>query len=222
MGLDMYLKRAPRYKGCNATDIYNIEVYISWRDDDNVRNKYTLKEWCGIDDKLLPSDEVIKYYEQYYTTKYYYWDTERNYGRGKIIEEVGYWRKANQIHNWFVENVQDGEDDCGYYEVSAEQLKDLLDICKLIKSKCGLVSGKVKIGEHLENGEWVADYEDGMVVDNSYIAEEYLPTQSGFFFGSTDYDEWYMKDIDDTIAILEKVLEETDFETQMVFYGSSW
>ena len=27
-----------------------------------------------------------------------------------VVEEVGYWRKANQIHRWFVENVQKGED----------------------------------------------------------------------------------------------------------------
>ena len=26
---------------------------------------------------------------------------------------VGYWRKANAIHNWFVENVQKYDDDCG-------------------------------------------------------------------------------------------------------------
>ena len=25
---------------------------------------------------------------------------------------VGYWRKANHIHRWFVENVQGGEDEC--------------------------------------------------------------------------------------------------------------
>ena len=25
-----------------------------------------------------------------------------------IEEEVGYWRKANQIHKWFVDNCQDG------------------------------------------------------------------------------------------------------------------
>ena len=30
-----------------------------------------------------------------------------------ITEELGYWRKANQIHRWFVENVQDGVDNCG-------------------------------------------------------------------------------------------------------------
>ena len=29
-----------------------------------------------------------------------------------IDEEVGYWRKANAIHKWFVDNVQDGNDDC--------------------------------------------------------------------------------------------------------------
>lgn len=29
----------------------------------------------------------------------------------KIIYEVAYWRKANHIHNWFVQNIQDGIDD---------------------------------------------------------------------------------------------------------------
>ena len=34
-----------------------------------------------------------------------------------IEEEAGYWRKANAIHRWFVENVQKGEDDCRDYYV---------------------------------------------------------------------------------------------------------
>lgn len=45
----------------------------------------------------------------------------------KIVEDVGYWRKANQIHNWFVDNVQDGEDDCREYAVSREEFQSLLD-----------------------------------------------------------------------------------------------
>lgn len=49
-----------------------------------------------------------------------------------IEEEIGYWRKANHIHNWFVENVQDGNDDCDTYSVSIEDLKELLDICTKI------------------------------------------------------------------------------------------
>ena len=44
--------------------------------------------------------------------------------------EVAYWRKANQIHNWFVENVQNGNDDGGTYEVSGKKLKKLVDLCK--------------------------------------------------------------------------------------------
>jgi hypothetical protein len=47
-----------------------------------------------------------------------------------LITEVMYWRKANAIHNWFVENVQGGEDDCGTYDVSKEQLQELVAACK--------------------------------------------------------------------------------------------
>ena len=44
----------------------------------------------------------------------------------ELTQEIGYWRKSNQIHNWFVDRVQKGIDDCGEYEVSEEQLKELL------------------------------------------------------------------------------------------------
>jgi len=46
----------------------------------------------------------------------------------EIILRVGYWRKANQIHSWFVENVQNGVDDCGTYYVSRENLRELLKV----------------------------------------------------------------------------------------------
>jgi hypothetical protein len=49
-----------------------------------------------------------------------------------IDERIGYWRKANQIHNWFVENVQGGEDDCKQYYVELEQLKQLVEVCKSV------------------------------------------------------------------------------------------
>ena len=34
------------------------------------------------------------------------------------------------------------------------------------------------------------------VLENHELAEELLPTVSGFFFGSTDYDEWYFEDVE--------------------------
>lgn len=108
-----------------------------------------------------------------------------------LSEEVGYWRKANAIHKWFVDNVQNGVDDCGTYSVSKNQLQELLAACRLIES-------------------------------GAEMAEKVLPTQSGFFFGSTEYDEWYYEDIKSTIDILEKVLAETDFSNQTITYHSSW
>jgi hypothetical protein len=38
---------------------------------------------------------------------------------------VGYWRKANAIHSWFVDHVQNGTDDCGSYYVPRESLTEL-------------------------------------------------------------------------------------------------
>ena len=43
---------------------------------------------------------------------------------------VAYWRKSNQIHNWFVTFIQDGNDDCGKYIVHRDRLEELRDICK--------------------------------------------------------------------------------------------
>jgi len=43
-----------------------------------------------------------------------------------VIEQVAYWRKANAIHRWFVENCQSGEDDCKEYYVSRDKLRELL------------------------------------------------------------------------------------------------
>jgi hypothetical protein len=50
-----------------------------------------------------------------------------------VEEQIGYWRKANQIHHWFVENVQDGNDNCGTYYVGISDLMNLLNLCKEVK-----------------------------------------------------------------------------------------
>jgi hypothetical protein len=46
-----------------------------------------------------------------------------------ITEQLMYWRKANQIHHWFVKNVQGGDDDGDEYTVSLPELKQLMDVC---------------------------------------------------------------------------------------------
>lgn len=120
-----------------------------------------------------------------------------------ISEDVGYWRKFNALHQWFVNNCQNGVDDCKEYYVGDEQLEELFDICKRIKK------------------------------DNS-LADELLPAQGGFFFGTTEYDNWYFSDIDNTIKILKPLIalnkkidkkqenNERVYDLPGYYYQSSW
>lgn len=66
--------------------------------------------------------------------------TIRNERVFSIKELVCYWRKANQIHNWFVANVQNGVDDCGEYYVGLEDLKSLLQNIKEVLANPDLAS----------------------------------------------------------------------------------
>lgn len=61
------------------------------------------------------------------------------------------------------------------------------------------------------------------VKDNPKDAPDLLPTCDGFFFGSTEYDENYMDDIEYTIKSLERIIKENDNSTNTWFtYSSSW
>ncbi|NDB81606.1 MAG: hypothetical protein EB127_02470 [Alphaproteobacteria bacterium] len=108
----------------------------------------------------------------------------------EVSFEVGYWRKANAIHKWFVDNIQSGNDNCGEYYLSKVDLQSLRDLCMQVKTEPAK-------------------------------AQDLLPAQSGFFFGSTEYDEGYFADLDHTIAIIDSVLncEDTGFD---YYYSSSW
>ena len=81
-----------------------------------------------------------------------------------------------------------------------------------------------KAGEWLvgENGKVIPIMEDGKRVKDSSIAEKLLPFCSGFFFGGAEYDEYYVSEIKETIDIITKALETTDFEKEMIYYISSW
>lgn len=101
---------------------------------------------------------------------------------------MGYWRKANQIHTWFVDNCQQGIDECQTVNVAREQLEELKDLCNQV------------------------------LADNS-LAEDLLPTNSGFFFGSTEYDEYYFQDLRDTVEIIDRCLAS---KFDYFEYQSSW
>lgn len=136
--------------------------------------------------------------------------------------EVVYWRKANAIHKWFVDNVQNGEDNCENYFVSNEKLKELYDTCVAIKTDLekegNAYETEIKNGYSFKDGIKIPNMVKGIAYHDTSLAEELLPPQEGFFFGSTGINQWYKKDIDYTVEKLSKLIElDTDFQ-----YSSSW
>ena len=55
-----------------------------------------------------------------------------------------------------------------------------------------------------------------VLADNSK-AEELLPTVNGFFFGSTEYDKYYFKEVAQVLKDFEKILQEYDMENYFYF-----
>ncbi len=137
-----------------------------------------------------------------------------------IIERVAYWRKANAIHKWFVKHVQGGKDDCGQYEVSREQLQALKADCDKVLGAARLRPGNVTNGYVLDAKGKRPIVEAGEVIHDTRVAEAVLPTTSGFFFGSTDYDQHYHADLKETSEALGALLAEPDHGD--FYYTSSW
>ena len=108
-------------------------------------------------------------------------------------EEIGYWRKANQVRKWFVEHIDefDEGDNGEFYPITKELLQELMEDCQ-------------------------------KVLDNHDLAEQIMPSSSGFFFGGTEYDDWYFDGLTETIEICENAIENVDWENEVVIYTESW
>lgn len=127
-----------------------------------------------------------------------------------IVEHVGYWRKANAIHKWFVDNVQNGVDDCREYDVDIGQLKQLLGLCNSVIKKVKYKNELIEVKNTPTEDGCIIEYKNKKVIKNPEELSKILPTTSGFFFGNTEYDEYYIEDIYSTIGILENAIK--DFE----------
>ena len=60
------------------------------------------------------------------------------------------------------------------------------------------------------------------VLANHDKASFLLPTQAGFFFGSTDYDDWYFDDVESVKTTFESILEDFDQEEDILIMHCWW
>jgi hypothetical protein len=114
----------------------------------------------------------------------------------EVVEEVGYWRKFNALHNWFVNECGDGEDNCQEIYIG-DKLPELLETLQKVK-----------------------EVYDSNPPDKEEQLDDIFPTSSGFFFGGTEYDEYYIQEVNETINLLTELLKED--ENGDYYYQASW
>ena len=144
-------------------------------------------------------------------------------------EEVAYWRKANAIHAWFERKYQEntgneGLENCQPMYVSKEDLIELRDTCEKVLKASKLEYGQVCTGERYNEAtkSFEKVYGYGKCIKDTSVAEELLPTESGFFFGSNEYGEGYIEDLKDTIKQIDEILKTVDFDEYGIEYLAWW
>ena len=173
----------------------------------------------------------------------------------ELIKTVGYWRKENAIHKFFVDTLQDGKDECKESYCGKETLEELRNRCvRILNSIDGVVIrvAKKNVGKFKEEnqywtsqgktpyiqrvklhfpGEDLDEFEKTVNKLNYYhslsgpqrkVAEKLLPTQDGFFFGSTEYNGWYLQGLVKTIKMIGRALELSKKESGDLYYRASW
>jgi len=125
-----------------------------------------------------------------------------------IETESIYWRKANQIHNWFYRNIafkyDDVQSEIFNGEVLVKLKNDIEKVLNLLSSEYNLDSKNICISEN----------------DSIYKKiMEIMPPVSGFFFGSTDIDRYYIEDLKYTLDELNKLDPK---KTESFYYYASY
>lgn len=147
----------------------------------------------GLDQYMYISKEILD--EDYYE---YLGEEVKNangeveyYDEESVLSEIAYFRKSNWLHGYFDRLCESktghGIGNCEYFIFSQEDLINFLDVCREV-----------------------------VECDSIAIAEEMLPPQSGFFFGSKAIDDYYFEDVQDAINALKEYEED---DNQYAYYA---
>ena len=149
-------------------------------------------------------------------------------------QEVGYWRKANAIHGWFVRECGNNVDECQEIVVPKIKLLELQAQCLIavmkrnqeetISEESPKSSKSVPV-DGQEMGEWLME-QMKMETTLAVMEKEFEDTSdplrpvAGFFFGGTEKDQYYYADLMETVEIIAKAV--TDYPDGEFVYQASW
>ena len=121
---------------------------------------------------------------------------DRNF-KSELIEttyQIGYFRKFNALHSYIVKTFANGVDDCQDIILYKEDVEQIKKV----------LDDVLNAHQQVEK------------------AKELLPTQSGFFFGGTDYDEYYFEEAKVAADLMQSFLDNFDFDKYQLIYEASW
>ena len=203
MGLDMYLYAERTLEGEAAATLTKqvIDLGLDAWDEPDGSKIYDIGVWSFMNDDSKAKGLAIQ--EATSMQVFHTSDTGSAHVRvrpdGTIDVQVAccYWRKANSVHAWFVDNCQNGIDECQYSDpISYEQLAHLVALAK----------------------------EDITNIASGQVTNLQLPPRSGSFFGSTEVGEWLIEDLKHTVQRIEEVVRiAIEHPAPIQFrYHSSW
>lgn len=231
MGLDIYFKKRKKFTDSKAYDsivyfqekwnsaFYDIDIYdlientfvisvkreiakdaltpiftkIKKEVDDILSNTSDTNLIKAVDVKIPNSNQLID-------ENGYYIGDENTFTINNDENEIAYFRKVNFLLPFF--NYQQNCSDVIIEKCLVENLVNLCnDILKLYH--------KHKSGE-FDKFELIK------------FVSEHLPTKSGFFFGSTEYDENYFKNVESVRDKFSNILDTFDWENETIFMRCSW
>ena len=136
----------------------------------------------------------VNYPEDLKTFSDYIYDRNFKSVQTETRYQIGYFRKFNALHSYIVKTFADGTDNC----------QDIILYKKDVEKIKKVLDDVLNAHQQVEK------------------AKELLPTQSGFFFGGTDYDEFYFEDVKDAADLMQSFLDNFDFESYQLVYQASW
>lgn len=229
MGLDIY---AYRIKKAVAND-YGIEIKINNINaihemlDNEVRKEFKRKTpgMLRYMQQVYDNQNTEGYREEYLKfikrlQKRFDW--YKNYGFH--LRPFGYddWKKvlADTKNPYEIEKLfnKDAEEIHATYNAYFRKVNFIYQFFRndISKDYEACIVNKSRIGNLIDLCEDVLSHKG----DEDY-ARDNLPTTSGFFFGSTDYDDWYWHDVKDCLKQMRKLYKSMD-DDDFVLWDFSW
>ena len=207
MGLDIYFHKVSKVKVKGEPFTKSVEECSQILHKRAKRNVKRFANSVCKDLSKLDGDAYVAYYNNLFNKRIKYW-TKYEWKYDRFLEKIEPIEEIKKWFDYFLETYYKDSD--AYfrkvnflYRYFEDKLED--ECCFVTKSEL----------------EDVIDRCDKVLADNS-LCSELLPTRSGFFFGSTEYDEWYFNDLKDVRRQFKELLKHFNEDTDVLYVVMSW